>query len=176
LPARRRNIELKARDLQPERSSSVGRSLGAIDHGLIWQRDTYFGCVRGRLKLREQRPGSAQLIQYDRPDIEQDSESRYRITEVPDAESLCASLERALGVLVVVEKRRRLLLWRSVRIHLDEVAGLGAFIEFEAVAPPDSDLSAERERVQQLRDAYDITTDQLIPSSYSDLLLRSRNA
>jgi hypothetical protein len=40
-------------------------------------------------------------------------------------------------------------------------------IEFEAVAPPDSDLSAERERVQQLRDAYDITTDQLIPSSYS---------
>jgi adenylate cyclase class IV len=39
----------------------------------------------------------------------------------------------------VVAKRRHLLLWEGVRIHLDEVERLGTFIELEAVAPPDSD-------------------------------------
>ena len=42
----------------------------------------------------------------------------------------------------MVEKRRRLLLWETVRIHLDEVEGLGSFLELEAVAEPDSDLDA----------------------------------
>ena len=39
---------------------------------------------------------------------------------------------RRSGTLVVVEKRRRLLLWEGVRIHLDEVEGLGSFVELEA--------------------------------------------
>ena len=57
-----------------------------------------------------------------------------------------------LGVDVVVEKRRHLLLWETVRIHLDEVTGLGSFVELEAVAGPDSDLSRERAQVGHLRD------------------------
>jgi adenylate cyclase, class 2 len=176
MPAPRRNVELKARDSHPERSLGLARSLGATDQGVLRQRDTYFCCARGRLKLREQLPDSAHLIQYERPDDEGERESRYRITEVLDAESLRASLEHALGITVVVEKQRRLLLWHNVRIHLDEVVGLGTFIEFEAMAPPASDLVPERERVQQLRDAYEIAPDQLIASSYSDLLLGTRNA
>ena len=36
--------------------------------------------------------------------------------------------------VVVVDKRRRLLLWEGVRIHLDRVEGLGAFVELEGVA------------------------------------------
>ncbi len=47
---------------------------------------------------------------------------------------------------------RRLLLWQDVRIHLDTVAGLGSFVELEAVAPPDSDLTTEHERVAHLRE------------------------
>lgn len=52
----RRNVELKARDPEPERSSSVCRALGAEDRGVIAQRDTYFDVVRGGLKLREESP------------------------------------------------------------------------------------------------------------------------
>jgi adenylate cyclase class 2 len=169
----RRNVELKARDTAPERSLDVCRALGAVDHGLIWQRDTYFAVPRGRLKLREQRPGVAQLIQYERPEDDGDRESVYRLTEVGDAGSLRASLDRALGIVAVVEKRRRLFLWQDVRIHLDEVAGLGSFIEFEAVSPPDSDLTNERTRVQQLQTAFHLMPDELISSSYADLVLRA---
>jgi adenylate cyclase class IV len=149
--AARRNVELKARDAHPGQSLEACRLLGAVDHGVVWQRDTYFAVPRGRLKLREQRPGSAQLIQYERPDHDGDRESVYRLAEVVDAGSLQASLASALAITVIVEKRRRLFFWQDVRIHLDDVAGLGAFIEFEALAPPDSDLMTEHKRVQQLR-------------------------
>ena len=42
------------------------------------------------------------------------------------------ALDAALGTTVVVAKRRRLFIWEDVRIHLDEVEGLGTFVELEA--------------------------------------------
>ena len=63
-----------------------------------------------------------------------------------EADALRAALDDAYGTLVTVTKRRHLLLWEGVRIHLDEVEGLGSYLELEAVAEPDSDLArGERE-------------------------------
>src|SRR3954468_19880508 len=107
----RRNVELKARDPEPERSLERARALGAEDRGELRQRDTYFAAPRGRLKLREEEPGGAQLIAYERPDAAEARESRYRIAPVPDGQALRDALGAALGVTVVVDKRRRLLLW-----------------------------------------------------------------
>jgi len=63
-----RNVELKAADPDPARSLAACRELGAEDKGVLRQRDTYFRTRAGRLKLREEEPGGAVLIQYDRPD------------------------------------------------------------------------------------------------------------
>jgi homotetrameric cytidine deaminase len=167
--APRRNVELKALDPDPVRSLAVCRDLGAEDRGVLRQRDTYFRARQGRLKLREEEPGGAVLIQYDRPDAAAARESRYRLAPVPDPETLRASLDDALGTLVVVDKERHLLLWDGVRIHLDTVAGLGSFVELEGVAPPESDLSAEREKVAHLREALGI--GEVLTDSYSDRLL-----
>ncbi len=166
----RRNIELKARDLKPERTLEVCRTLGAADHGELWQRDTYFTVPRGGLKLREQRPGQPHLIQFERPDLPEERESRYRIAPVEDAEALLFALGAALGVRGTVEKSRHLFLWKSVRIHLDEVDGLGHFIELEAVARAGSDLSNERRLVAELRTAFDIIDDRLCPTGYASQL------
>ena len=114
---------------------------------MIAQRDTYFEVARGGLKLREERPGCPHLIQFERASEPQQRESRYRIIEVSDGAALCAALAAAIGIRGVVVKRRRLLLWQSVRIHLDQVEQLGTFIELEAVAPPDSDLAHEHRLV-----------------------------
>ena len=43
----------------------------------------------------------------------------------------------------MVEKTRRLFIWRHTRIHLDEVKGLGVFLELETVAK-EIDLDAAR--------------------------------
>jgi len=168
----RRNIELKASDPDPDRSLQVSLEIGASDEGWLHQTDTYFRVPHGRLKLREE-GAIAQLISYERSDETVARESRYRLVPVGDHVGLKDALSDALGVLVVVEKSRRLLLWQGVRIHLDEVRGLGSFIEIEAVADPASDLSAEHHRADQLQDALAITPDRIVAFSYSDELLKS---
>ncbi len=166
----RRNIEFKARDPDPARSLQVSLDMGAQDEGWLHQTDTYFRVSHGRLKLREEET-LAQLIFYERTDCAVARESRYRIVRVDDAQGLKDALAAALGVMVVVEKSRRLLLWRNVRIHLDQVHGLGRFIELEAVAEPDSDLSDDHLHVSELREVLGITDEQILAVGYSDELL-----
>ena len=167
----RRNIELKATDPDPSVSLEMCRALGAEDRGTITQRDTYFEVARGGLKLREEQPGRPHLIQFERSSEPQQRESRYRIIEVSDGAALCAALASAIGIRGVVAKRRHLLLWQSVRIHLDEVEGLGNFIELEAVAPAGSDLAHEHRLVAELRDVLGITDERLVAHGYAAQLL-----
>lgn len=165
-----RNVELKARDPDPARSLQASLDLGAVDQGLLQQLDTYFKVPNGRLKLREQQ-SSAELIFYERTNQAIERESNYQIITVAEPEALKHALSAALGVLVAVEKSRRLLLWRNVRIHLDEVPGLGNFIELEAVAPPESDLALEYHLVARLRQTLGISYERVLAVSYSDQLL-----
>ena len=165
-----RNVEIKARDPDPPRTLEAALALGE-DHGVLVQRDTYFHAVKGRLKLREGPGLAAELISYDRADLAGPKVSVYRRVPVLDPGGLAQSLGDALGVRVVVEKRRRLVVWRNVRIHLDEVAELGRFVELEAVAATSGGLEAEREKVEQLRGRLGIDDDRLLVArGYAELL------
>jgi adenylate cyclase, class 2 len=170
----RRNIEMKAVDPDPARSLEVCRAIAATDAGVIDQVDTHFDVRRGRLKLRQELPGQPHLIQYERADRPQARQSAYRIVAVEDGDRLRAALAASLGVVVTVEKRRHLFLWRQVRIHLDDVAGLGRFIELEAVAPEGSDLVNEHSLVAELRGVLGITDDRLCASGYAAQILETR--
>jgi homotetrameric cytidine deaminase len=173
-----RNVELKARDPEPERTLQAALDAGARDQGVLRQRDTYFAARAGRLKLREETAADgttrAQLIAYDRPDEAAPRTSAYHLVDVADPTALTAALDAAHGISVVVDKRRRLLLADTVRIHLDEVDGLGAFVELEAVAGvggPDLDLAREHAQVARLREVLDIPDDRITPRGYAALLL-----
>jgi homotetrameric cytidine deaminase len=167
-----RNVELKARDPDPARTLERALAAGAREHGILHQRDTYFAVRHGRLKLREEEPGGATLIAYERPDTAAERVSDYRLVPVTDPAALRAALEATDGVLAVVAKARRLLLWEdSVRIHLDAVEGLGTFLELEAVASPGSDLAREHDQVARLRDALAIADAALVEGSYADAVL-----
>jgi adenylate cyclase class 2 len=168
--APRRNIECKSIDPDPSISLTVCHTLGAEDHGEIRQRDTYFAVASGGLKLREERPGQPHLIQFERTSEPQQRESRYRIIEINDPDTLRAALTAAIGATVVVCKTRRLFLWQQVRIHLDTVEGLGSFIELEAVAPSDSDLSREHALVGILRERLRISDERLVTYGYAEQL------
>jgi homotetrameric cytidine deaminase len=169
-----RNVELKAHDSDPGKTLERALAAGAEDRGLLRQRDTYFAVPHGRLKLREEEPGGATLIAYERPDAAAEKVSEYRLVPVADADALRAALGEANGVLAVVDKRRRLLLWDGVRIHLDGVSGLGTFIELEAVAEPGSDLERERAQVARLRELLEIHDDDLREGSYADAVIAAR--
>jgi homotetrameric cytidine deaminase len=175
-----RNVELKARDPEPARTLERALELGAEDMGDISQVDTYFAGARGRLKVREQEAEGAQLwdelIEYSREDSADASTSMYTRVPIADAGPLRDALDAAYGTLVTVTKRRRLLMWHGVRIHLDEVEGLGSFLEFEAVADTDSELSVEHEKIERLREELGVDDADLVAPSYSDLVLRQRAA
>lgn len=166
----RRNVELKARDPDPAATLAAALAHGATDEGLLRQRDTYFGAGEGRLKLREE-DGGATLIAYARPDAATARTSAYHLAPVPDVAATIAALDAALGRTVVVAKRRRLLLWNDVRIHLDEVEDLGAWVELEAVAPPASDLTAEHAKVAELRTVLGIADERITERGYAAMLL-----
>jgi adenylate cyclase class IV len=168
-----RNLELKALDPDPERTLTACRELGAVDEGERVQRDTYFFAVQGRLKLRESPPAPAELIAYARADREGPTVSLYRVVPVADHVALAAGLGDALGVRAVVDKRRRVLRWRHVRIHLDQVRGLGPFVELEAVAASSGGLEAERVTLEDLRRALGLEHAPLVARGYADLIERA---
>lgn len=165
------NIELKARDVDPEATLARCQALGAEDRGRLKQRDTYFAARGGRLKLREQGDGENELIAYRRPDDAEASESTYVRAPVTAPRQLAEALEAALGTVDVVLKQRRLFVWEGVRIHLDEVVGLGSFIEFEAVLPDAGSPEAARAKVARLRSELSISDERLVPVGYVDLQL-----
>jgi len=128
------NVEVKIR--LPDLSATLAavRALGAEDRGILRQVDTYFQAVQGaRLKLREQEPGGAELIAYERPDVKGLRTCNYRIFKVTDAAGLKDTLALGLSVLRRVVKARHLFMLGRTRIHLDQVEGLGDFLELEVV-------------------------------------------
>lgn len=166
------NVEIKARDLDPEATAARCRALGAADHGVLEQRDTYFAGRRGRLKLREETGSGAELIAYRRPDGTEPEESAFIRAPAADPVALREALDAALGTTVVVVKRRRLFLWENVRIHLDDVEGLGTFLELEALVGPGlNDRAQAQDKVARLRSELAIRDDALVAVGYADLLL-----
>jgi adenylate cyclase class IV len=172
MAGKQRNLEIKAVDPDPQATLSAALELGAQDHGLLRQRDTYFHAVQGRLKLREAPPQPAELIAYVRAELAGPKVSLYRVVPVADHLGLVDALADSLGIRVVVDKVRRVLLWRNVRIHLDRIEELGDFVEIEAVAASPGGLEVERDRVEELRAVLGITDERLVSLGYADLLTR----
>jgi predicted adenylyl cyclase CyaB len=136
-----RNIEIKARIDGVHALLPRARALADGEPELIVQDDTFFAAPRGRLKLRVFESGAGELIAYERADSPEARASDYVRVPVADPQALREALARTLGVLGRVRKRRWLLLAGSTRIHLDEVEGLGHFMELEVVmreGEPDS--------------------------------------
>lgn len=162
------NIEVKARYVDLVNARAICSKIGATFSGVLNQVDTYFRTDdRSRLKLRQINNERAELIQYDRPNDPDVRASSYAITPIADATKVAGQM------LCIVRKRRELYLWHNVRIHLDEVEGLGAFIEFEGVVSPEADERISHQRVDQLVSEFGIAPSDLVGFSYSDLLMQS---
>ena len=187
------NIEIKAR-ITGAAEAVHERATRIADSGptLITQEDTFFVVPRGRLKLREfggaaescgacgpeggaerSDRATAELIFYERPDTEEPMASTYSLVVVPDPPALKAALSAALGVRGVVSKRRTLYLAGETRIHVDEVDGLGSFLELEVVLGTAGGVTSQEDgvaRCRELMDALGVDEHDLIDRAYIDLL------
>jgi adenylate cyclase len=136
------------------------------------QEDIYFRAAEGRLKLRIIDGGAATLIGYRRPDESATRLCDYVLSPVADCVSLTAALALACGERGRVVKTRVIYLLENVRIHLDQVAHLGCFVEFEAVLgdAPGHDSDASAERLAWLTESLALTDRDSIAGGYADLL------
>jgi adenylate cyclase class IV len=168
-----RNIEIKVRIADLASARAVCARLGARPLGAEVQTDRYYAIdATRRLKLRTVSGRSAELIEYRRPETAGVRASDYSITPVRDAAAGVCLVPSGPPV-VVVRKRREVLLWHNVRIHLDAVDGLGTFLELEAVVDERHDDAACRARVAELMDAFALRESDLIAASYADLVSES---
>ncbi|MGY4002538.1 class IV adenylate cyclase [Aeromonas sanarellii] len=169
-----RNIEIKASieridDLLP-------KALAIADQGPveIEQDDSFFRCDAGRLKLRTFSPSAGELIFYRRADQQGPKESFYQLTPTHEPDRLRETLSLAWGQIGRVQKKRTLLLVGRTRIHLDQVQGLGHFLELEVVLEDDEPLEAGMQEANDIMAQLEVEPSQLIEGAYLDLLLRQQ--
>jgi len=134
------------------------------------QTDTYFNTLNGRLKLREGRIENA-LIHYSRENKAGAKSSDVILYPVPPGSSLKELLSNAMGIRVIVDKKRKIYFIENVKFHFDQVEGLGNFLEVEAI---DIDGSIGREKLEQqckyYAELFGITEEDYLEYSYSDML------
>ncbi|MBM3459442.1 MAG: class IV adenylate cyclase [Armatimonadetes bacterium] len=164
-----RNVELKCRCADLELVRRRAEELGARAAGVLEQEDWFFPAPLARLKLRCFPDGAAELISYSRPDHPDVRSSDYHLYPTGNPEGLTAVLAKALGNAGVVRKRRRLYLFQNTRIHLDEVEGLGNFVELETVVHGQPEADAYRE-LQTVAEALELREEDRIATAYRDLL------
>ena len=166
------NVEIKAKCADPSFVRNYLLNHHAVFKGLDKQTDTYFNVPFGRLKLRE---GNIEnnLIYYNRNNQADPKSSHFYLVKIEDAKGLKEVLEKSCGIRKIVRKKREIFYIDNVKFHIDEVAGLGSFIEIEA-----GNILADKTEIELLAQCnfylkeFGIKKDDLIAESYSDMLMK----
>jgi predicted adenylyl cyclase CyaB len=165
-----RNVEIKARVTNLAEVEMRAKPLAQRGPHLIYQEDIFFNAPRGRLKLRKFDHEHGELIYYERPDTLEPKESHYLRTSTAQPDALVETLVGALGLRGVVRKERTLYLVGQTRVHLDQVEGLGTYVELEVVLETAQTFEEGAQLAQQLMDMLGIQSDDLVERAYIDLL------
>jgi predicted adenylyl cyclase CyaB len=164
------NIEIKARVRDFPALKTRAELLSETPVQVIPQEDIFFVIPNGRLKLRILAPDHAQLVWYERADETGPRRSDYQIYETRDPEHLKVTLALALGVRGVVKKTRYLYLADQTRIHLDDVEGLGHFMELEVVMRQ-GQLDSEGQAIaEDFIKKLGIAPGDLLDTAYIDMI------
>ncbi|MGA7306156.1 MAG: class IV adenylate cyclase [Rhodothermales bacterium] len=164
------NIEFKARCPEPDRIRAVLREMEVQPAVTDHQTDTYFHVPSGRLKLRS---GNVErnLIFYRREDAAAPKRSDVWLAPCPEPEQLLELLTVALGVRCVVKKRREIYFHDNAKIHVDDIADLGSFVEVEVIAENNTaDQAGMRASCREWMRRFGVQDEDLITSSYSDMI------
>jgi predicted adenylyl cyclase CyaB len=169
-----RNVEVKAKVEDPNALRDRVEALSDTPIEVLDQEDVFFDVPRARVKLRTFADGPGELIAYDRRDETGPAVSSYYVLRTENPAGLKSFLSEVFGVRGVVRKRRRLYRIGQTRVHLDDVDGLGTFLEVEVVLD-DAQSEEDGARVaSEILATLGVPNESRIASAYIDLLERSR--
>ena len=164
------NIEIKARATNFNETCRRAQALSDTPVDVILQEDTFFNTPHGRLKLRVLPENKGQLIYYTRPDQTGPKRSDYHISVTSDPDNLKRVLELVYGIRGVVKKTRYLYLVGQTRVHLDDVEGLGQFMELEVVMGEGQSDAEGQAIAEELMTSLGVEKRDLLEGAYLDLL------
>ncbi len=167
-----RNVEIKAR----ARLADARRAVEWLGGSLVEtfrQDDTFFRVPRGRLKLRRLAHDRGELIFYERPDAAGPSTSHYLMMATDEPDRWADVLGQMLGVTGAVRKKRTLYMVGQTRVHLDEVDGLGEFVELEVVLADEQTEEDGALIARELMAKLGIAEADLVEGAYVDLMIAS---
>ena len=164
------NIEIKAHARNFEAIKARAEKLSNRPAEVIPQEDIFFNTSQGRLKLRILSGEKAQLIYYTRPDQEGPKRSDYHIFQTSDPQTLKHVLALAYGIRGIVTKTRYLYLVGQTRVHLDDVEGLGQFMELEVVLREGQSETEGQAIAEELMERLGVEKSDLLEGAYMDLL------
>lgn len=159
------NLEVKIK-LDPRKNiEKLCLDINAKFRHSIKQKDVYYKYKNGLLKLRIEN-GSYSLIKYLR-DEKGKRWSDYEILNI-EGKNVEKYLSEILTIEAVVEKVRKLYMYKDTRIHLDTVKNLGKYLELETVVTKNK-KQAEKEFAEVI-DLLKLDMTKQIKSSYRNLL------
>ncbi|CAL8115069.1 unnamed protein product [Orchesella dallaii] len=173
------NIEVKAKIHNLNQLSNKGQQISE-ERFVLEQCDTFFNAPTGcRLKLRSEThivtgKTTACLVAYERPDVTGPKFSNYVLTPVPDPVTMEKALTMSNGSIGQVKKLREVHIVKrnglTARVHFDNVADLGDFLEFEVIVEHDCELAEANSMAEYLSNFFGISEEDRIPGAYWDLL------
>jgi len=178
-----KNLEWKSELRDPNLARLLCKKIGADRVARIRQRDTLYNVTRGRLKKRESAVideggrvvarEPTEYIFYERPDTVRPRVSEYQVMTPEDFAARFGAAP--IPEWIVVAKVRELYLHDSVRIHLDDVQGLGWHFEFEIVLGKGDEVGDADRRATDLRATFAPALGEPIASAYADLLAQAES-
>ncbi len=186
-------VEIKI-PLTSEGRSAIEESIvriGGISKGVEYQSDRYynhpcrdFATTDEAVRLRElvvRSPDSDRSVRYLQmtykgPKIDPLSKTRDEVTmEVSDLEAADTIL-RALSFRFVREVRKKRSTYQigDISVCVDDVDGLGSFVELECVTSSRAGVTDTRERLFSLASQLGLDTRRATRESYLSLLMRAR--
>ncbi|GGM17321.1 CYTH domain-containing protein [Pseudomonas asuensis] len=92
------------------------------------------------------------------------------MSETHDPDGLRAVLANALGITGRVRKLRKVFTVNGVEVHLDQVEGIGAFIELEVEFGAHLSEEAATAKTLEAFDYFNLEAKDLVSEAYTDLL------
>ncbi len=166
-----KNFEIKCKIENYEKTGNIIKALKKFSYSAENQTDIYYRVSLGRLKLRIINNKTGNLIFYDRGENEKKRVSKYIISRTDNFKELDEILRRQFNVLISVQKKREIFIKDNIRIHLDNVKGLGKFLEVEIIY---TNNKSPRSLMKEIILYLNLNENDFIQCSYSDLLIKQK--
>ena len=168
------NIEFKAKLNNRNLAENIIAKYSQASPEILKQQDIFYNFKPGRLKMRTVNSSESELIFYIRHNITGIKISKFNRIKLKNPRLVNSVLSKLMGKIGEVKKIRTLYLKENIRFHLDEVIGLGNFIEVEYILPKNERRELAEKKVDDIIKILKIKKKDFIDVSYMDMINKSK--